>query len=274
MAGQAVPRPNWDPSSMTLEDWMTAELTRNPSYRLPAGYHVEAGQVVRDQPPFLLRHPWLFPAMGLGAGAGLAAAGGAAPEFGITSAAHTGVTAPGVVAASQGGVPAATTAATVASPWLRYGLPAVGTAIGAIEENQNRKEQARESNQRTAVLESELDPFRGVMHQTQDVARLDHMASPPPMMGPPTDSFYGRYINRTPLYTPSDTMLTSARNAQQLVAHGQGTVPTMLDDKNWGQTGVTDLTQPLPAAAVPAGRGLSPAALLARRRRPFSPPAV
>ncbi len=78
----AVPRPNWDPSSMTLEEWMTRELQRNPNYQVPNGYQVEAdGTVTRTRPAWAYRNPWIFAApvaVALGATAlGVGAAGAA-----------------------------------------------------------------------------------------------------------------------------------------------------------------------------------------------------
>ena len=90
--GTAVPRNSADPNNpvqtspddrQSILDWMTWEAKNNPNYKVAHGYHVdENGNVVHDEPNFLLRNPWLFPLAGIGGGLALSAlgvgAGGAA----------------------------------------------------------------------------------------------------------------------------------------------------------------------------------------------------
>lgn len=92
----AIARP-LDFPGQSVVDWMTAELRRNPSYQVPHGYSVKNGQVVRDQPAWAYRHPWIFPAAGIGAGA-------AATALGPGAAIHT-ATAPAVAPASTAAAP-------------------------------------------------------------------------------------------------------------------------------------------------------------------------
>lgn len=54
--------------------------------RVPAGFHVENGHTVEDEPGFLYRHPWLFPVIGVTAGLTLGAVGVGAAGTGGTGA--------------------------------------------------------------------------------------------------------------------------------------------------------------------------------------------
>ena len=120
----AVWRHDYDPESGMegLEDWMTRELQTNPNYQLPEGYELKNGRVSRRQPPFLLRHPWLIPLMGVGAGLGGAAAAGTGPFAGG-----------GTVAADVAGTAAATNAATgpIAAGGAATGAGRAAAGMGA-----------------------------------------------------------------------------------------------------------------------------------------------
>jgi hypothetical protein len=70
----AQPRP-WDSEGQTLEDWLTRRLRENPNHPIPNGWEAKDGQVEREQPNWLMRNPWMFPVMGIGAGGALSAAG-------------------------------------------------------------------------------------------------------------------------------------------------------------------------------------------------------
>ena len=78
MPDYATPRPDWIPGGddAALEEWMTQRYRSDPTYRIPNGYSVKDGRVVRDEPAFLLRHPWLIPVLGAAGGIGLGAAAG------------------------------------------------------------------------------------------------------------------------------------------------------------------------------------------------------
>lgn len=230
-------------------------------------------------------------AFGAAAGGAAASGGGAAAGGGVgigETAAVTGI--PGAVAGVT--APAAATAGTsgLTSTLLRYGAPAIA---GFAENYVNQKNETNRTNQAISLRESELDPFRGVMHQMADVAKLEHQANGPLYVAPPSSSPYSSYIN--PANRPpalSDTMVNATRNAQGAIASGKDTVPTMTDSHNWGKTGTYDLSAPwqptapsgtlpppLPstpttgpaAAAAPSAQGLSyfqRMLLNARRRSP------
>lgn len=90
MPNNAIPRANWH-EGLPLEDWMEAEIKRNPSYQIPRGYTRRGDQVTRNQPHWVFRNPWIFPAAGIATGAGLMAAGvGGAGAAGSVAAAGAG----------------------------------------------------------------------------------------------------------------------------------------------------------------------------------------
>lgn len=243
---------------------------------------------------------WVYPlaAAGIALTAGAAtgafapAAGGAAASGGGAAAggSYIGADVAGTAAASLGPAAATGSAGGLTSTLLRYAAPAVA---GFAENYVNQKNETNRTNQAISLKETELDPFRGVMHQAADVAKLERQANGPTYMTPPSSSPYAQFIN--PANRPpalSDTMVNTTRNAQDHVAHGTGTVPTMTDPHHWGQTGTMDLSAPwqptapsgslpppLPAtpttspaaAAAPSAQGLSyfqRMLLNARRRSP------
>lgn len=144
----AVPRSSYNPSnpynnvSSTPDGilkWMTWEVKNDPSYKLDTSmFHVDNGQVVENQPNFLLRNPWLIPTIATGAGLGIAlaaGAGGAAAAGGEAGAVGTS----GSEAAAAGGTAAATggTAGTgvLASTPLAQSfatLPAVTSSLAGL----------------------------------------------------------------------------------------------------------------------------------------------
>ena len=89
MANDTAVQRQWDYPGQTLEDYLTKRLN-TPGFQLPKGYSVKDGQVVRDQPAFLLRHPWLIPLLGVGTGLGVAALAKTGP-FAAGTAAVGGV---------------------------------------------------------------------------------------------------------------------------------------------------------------------------------------
>lgn len=139
----ATPRSSYNPSNPynsvanTADGalkWMTWEVKNDPSYKLDtAQFHVENGNVVENQPGFLLRNPWLIPAIGIGAGfgLGLATLPAAAPGAGVAGAGAGAGGAGGAGAADVTGlgpvaVGGGTTAATVPPALSNAGLSAAG----------------------------------------------------------------------------------------------------------------------------------------------------
>lgn len=126
---------------------MTWEKQHNPSYQVASGFHQDAsGNVVEDQPGFLLSHPWVIPTIGIAAGAGIAAATGAAASTlgpstaaniaGTTAATATpaGIAAP-VAASSLGG---ALSSPSFLSSIIGPAIGGIGNIIGAnIQSNAN-----------------------------------------------------------------------------------------------------------------------------------------
>lgn len=211
-----------------------------------------------------------------GYGLGAALGAGAAPaEVAMSGAPMSEVAAPGVVGAlnSSWAAPAAGAAAgggaaaSAISPWLRYGLPAAASGIDAAltnrQQNQNREQSQMQDDRRVALAESQLDPFRGMMAQTNDVATLERRAAGPRSYRPAIGSGYaGSYNPANAAPPPSDTYRSTMVNARDAIARGDGSIGSMLDQENWGDTGTYDLTQP---------GGVSPARMIARRRPPLPP---
>lgn len=159
-------------------------------------------------------------------------------------------------AAATAAAPPAAGAASSVNPWLRYGLP---TAAGAAQGYLANKNARQQQQQQVAFQESTQDPFRGTMNQAADIATLEHMGQGPRSYAPVASSPYAKYFNPANAAPPlSDPYRATAANAQQLVASGQGRVPTMTDPKNWGNPGTSDLTTPgappLPTSTTPPSR--------------------
>jgi hypothetical protein len=262
-----INRPGWTPggSMEDLDAWMTQERQSNPDYQVPNGWSVgDDGNVTRDQPGFLLRHPWLFPVMGIGAGAGLAAAGvgaGAATSAAADSAAVGGDFAPGEVSiASSAGGPMTTPGVVAASqtggrgvmanvgrilgggsdnPWVQ-GANIVLRGIGAVLGLRKQKQDREDRRAALAIQESTLDPYRGQMFQASDTAQLDALANdnytPPPLGFTGAASRYTAGMDLTPraAYTPSPLARDTARQGMTSVASGQG-AGSFLNKDNVGQ---------------------------------------
>jgi hypothetical protein len=141
------------PPGTNVEDFMNAQLAADPNFQPPAGYHVESGQVVRDQPGFLLQHPWLIPALGIGAGVGATAllGPGAATVLGPSTAANISATT--AATAAPAGIAAPTAAGSAfASLLSKQGLGALGHVLtGAAQAS---------ANNRTQNLNTDLDLAR------------------------------------------------------------------------------------------------------------------
>lgn len=127
----------------------------------------------------------------------------------------------------------------------KYGLPAVSGVFNNLAANRRNQDVLQQR-------ESELDPYRGQMHQASDVARLDQMATGD-FRATPTE-ITGRYAHsyepNSP-WLPSDTVRNVAAQGEMQVANGQG----------------AELGDPLPRVRY---AGQTPAALLAaaaRKRR-------
>lgn len=127
----------------------------------------------------------------------------------------------------------------------KYALPAISGVFNNLAANRRNQDVLQQR-------ESELDPYRGQMHQASDVARLDQMATGD-FRATPTE-ITGRYAHsyepNSP-WLPSDTVRNVAAQGEMQVANGQG----------------AELGDPLPRVRY---AGQTPAALLAaaaRKRR-------
>lgn len=124
----------------------------------------------------------------------------------------------------------------------KYALPAVSGVFNNLAANKRNQDALQQR-------ESELDPYRGQMHQASDVARLDQMATGDFRASP--TAITGRYAHSyqpTTPWLPSDTVRNVAAQGEDQVARGQGAT----------------LGQPLPRVRF---AGQSPAALLAAAAR-------
>lgn len=185
----------------------------------------------------------------------------------------------------------------------RYGAAAVSSAIeDYLREHEleaTLDERRQESSQRTALQESNLDPFRGYMSQASDLSRLDLMDHDYTATPLQLDAKYGAGVTLPPSqsYAPNALtrqVLTSARSS---IAAGNK-APTMTDPRNYGGLPVVQApnstsritsagsvgTQPLPrvlaspapttpslTAAMPPGNPslLMPSGTPQRRRWPW-----
>lgn len=105
-ADTAMARPGWSGGNTDdLTNWMNQQGT---DYQVPNGWSKDNGNISRDQPNFLLRHPEIFPLAGVGAGLGLAGAvGGSTAALGPSTAesmaaTQAATTAPASLAAGGG----------------------------------------------------------------------------------------------------------------------------------------------------------------------------
>lgn len=241
---------------------------------------------------------------GGGAGAGGAAATGAAGGVeggavaGLSPYVASGVLGPsaagagaagagaaGAGAAGAGAAAAGSAAPAAGVPWstiLDYGVSAGGAALASGQNQSNlqdeltfRREQLRQqrdlANQKTAVDESTMDPFRGYMTQGRDMGRLDLMLQGAETTPVQPDAKYGAGFTPSPRsYTPSALTRQVLTSARDNVSNGR-TVPTMTDPANWGKTPVVSLDgsnpngQPFPP---PGGPAPSTMLLAGGRRRP------
>jgi hypothetical protein len=182
----------------------------------------------------------------------------------------------------------------------RYGAAAVSDALKEYLDQKRLDAQLGNSkyanDERTALEESRLDPFRGYMAQAGDMSRLDLMdhdytASPVQL-----DSKYGAGMSVGPSqsYLPSALTRQVLASARGQIASGH-TVPTMTNPQNYGSVPVVQApqapnstsritsassvtTQPLPRVFAPATppaaptaampSGLVPAVMSRRRRWP------
>lgn len=133
----AIPRPNWT-RGQSITEWMAQELQRNPAYQLPRGYTQEDdGSVSRDQGNWLMRNPWAFPLMGIGAGLGLPAllgmgggGGGAAAGAGAAGLTEAGI--PTTIGMGGGGGGAAAGAGAAAGGRTSWLGPVLGAVAGLV----------------------------------------------------------------------------------------------------------------------------------------------
>lgn len=184
-------------------------------------------------------------------GAGGAAAGVGAGAGGTAAATMGGG---GAAAGGAGGAGAGLSWGTA----LRYGAPVAANAIqGYLNQRQSEgdrnervrefdktlaqrqaesAQQDRQNNQRTALEESNLDPWRGMMYQTRDAGEMERRMAGPRTYRPSASSPYSRYYNpgnEAPPLSPSyRTMLA---NAQRQIMGGQGQNASVLDQNAWGR---------------------------------------
>jgi hypothetical protein len=135
--------------------------------------------------------------------------------------------------------------------WLIPLIMAAGAGLSAASSAKDRKTQQQlatddralteaQDIRRTALAESQLDPFRAQAAQGKNLAALDFLQnygrrtiSPPSNVAPYTGSVGGAF-------QPSQTMRDYAGLLFKDVASGR-TAPTMTNPANYGQTGVLDL---------------------------------
>jgi hypothetical protein len=150
-----------DPSTATQLQYANAMYQTgnwNQS-QLPQGTSLQNGQVVANQPNWLLQNPWVFPAAGIGGGAALSAlAGGGGAAAGAGAATDTGTTAgtvlpstpigtgmmdmPGVLPSTQIGTGMSSTMAglpSFSSAAAEAGSPGMGFLQQAASQLQNLK---------------------------------------------------------------------------------------------------------------------------------------
>lgn len=150
----AKPRP-WDYEGQTLADWFnerrvadTATYDTRDSggvQPLPGNYEIRDDRVQRDEPNFLLRNPWIIPALGAGGGAGLQALLGTGALAGAGGGG--GSAAASSLPAHLGGEVAGGTAAGGAGSWLsqhwldlaKAGVAGAGT-VGAAANARDQPE--------------------------------------------------------------------------------------------------------------------------------------
>lgn len=140
------------------------------------------------------------------------------------------------------------------SSLLRYGAPAAEGAINSYLSSKNDRENSQRS---TALAESNLDPYRGFMHQASDVGRLDRLATAD--YGASDTTVPGRYggtVKAAPGWTPSQMVRDVAGQARDRVARGER-VPSMTDPNNYGAMPSVNYAGPAgpvaTAAAAPSG---------------------
>jgi hypothetical protein len=218
------------------------DAQNEPGYQIPAGLRQsDSGGVEYDNGSWLANN-WanlvaggglsfgLLSALGLG---GAAAGAASSPPAGSGGAAAAGGAASGGAAAAGG---AAKTGLTVSS-LLGRGIPTAAGAIQGYLQSRKANELARTGQ---AIGESSLDPFRGVMRQATDYARLDAMGnedfSPTQVQVDPT---YGRGLNVAAMvkqpYTPNATGRGLFNNAASQVASGSAAAPMYSDPNNLGR---------------------------------------
>jgi hypothetical protein len=119
------------PTGTDVYGYMDQQLAADPSFQPPPGYQVQNGHVVKDQPGFLLQHPWLIPLLGVGAGAGLTLAAGAGVGGAATGAGAGGEASAGV-GPLAGGYGAATTSAAAPAGIAANGGGGILSGIGSV----------------------------------------------------------------------------------------------------------------------------------------------
>lgn len=216
----------------------------------------------------------------IAAGSGTAAGGATAAGVGTDAAVDGVITSGGATAAAVAPAavaPAAAggSAAAAGLTWqnlLKYGTAAGSDAVDAYLKNQQadaaRADSLAATRQKVALEETTLDPFRGAMHQVNDAQHLEHTAAGPQTYRPAGNTRYSRYYNPGNEPPPiSDELRSGALNARAAVLSGRGAMPTMTNQKNWGQNGTLDLTNPATPLVAPPGAppapGVKPAATAA-----------
>lgn len=136
----------------------------------------------------------------------------------------------------------------------KYAVPAVSGVFNSLAANKRNQDSLQ-------LQESTLDPYRGVMHQAQDVGKLDRMATGNFAASP--TAITGRYAHsyqpNSP-WLPSDTVRNVAAQAENQVASGTGAElgqPLPRVNAATNDPAMTALLAKLKAKAVP-GRGTDP----------------
>lgn len=163
-------------------------------------------------------------------------------------------------------------------------IGAIGSALNAAggasaagvtrdtAELQNQYENARQ-NQRIALSESAMDPFRQQMFQAQNLSRLALMGQPGSTGAAAPQGRYAKTAapTLTPnTYSPSPELMQWLQMIQQNVAAGQNRAPSVT---GWNGSAAMDLTDPATIADPRKAKGVNTApAPPLYGNRPYQPP--
>lgn len=212
--GSAVPLPaeyqvlnTLDNPNAGIEKYLDDQYQKTG--HIPPGFEAEVGHLVKDEPSFLFRHPWLFPLMGVTAGLGLAATplGAATSTLGPATAANMAAT-EGVVGGSSvpssiaAGGAASTAGASTLSKILNSPLTGLATSagLGALQSmfapRPNSFADGSESDPRS-ILKKGVDSASGLFGDLSSQLKRGvdlpdaKVAEPPSFSGPSLPMSFG-----------------------------------------------------------------------------------